>query len=406
MNEKLTNDINKICNMMASVNKMDVRFIDRQGNSQVQVLKHNIPALFQDLNTINDTLMKNATNSYYYFINAYSLHYIATGIWRNNEYNGAIIVGPFLSSVPGEDFISDIISKNSIPVSERRKIQELYQSLSVINNSTSTSIGELLVNLSSNPLIDSKIVTVNNVTPSNNNKTTLKTVIEENKIVIENRYRQQEKLINAIMQGDRKKIDELRISVSDYYLENRIPESPLRSSKNLMLVLNTICRFAAQQGGVHPVYIHEISEKFAILIERAPNFPYLNNLIGVMLYEYCDLVKEFTTSKYSHLIKEAIDFIHLNMGSPFSLQEIATSINTNPSHLSRKFKKETGISITEFINIKRVETAKLYLRNENITITDIAFMVGFNDINYFSRVFKKITSLTPSQYAKKTIIDN
>ena len=80
MNEKLTNDINKICNMMASVNKMDVRFIDRQGNSQVQVLKHNIPALFQDLNTINEKLIKNATNSYYYFINAYSLHYNATGM--------------------------------------------------------------------------------------------------------------------------------------------------------------------------------------------------------------------------------------------------------------------------------------------------------------------------------------
>ena len=125
-----------------------------------------------------------------------------------------------------------------------------------------------------------------------------------------------------------------------------------------------------------------------------------------MLNEYCDLVKEFNTSKYSHLIKEAIDFIHLNLGNPFSLQDIAASINTNPSHLSRKFKKETGSSITEFINIKRIETAKLYLKNENITITDIAFMVGFNDINYFSRVFKKITSFTPSQYAKKTINDN
>ena len=59
------------------------------------------------------------------------------------------------------------------------------------------------------------------------------------------------------------------------------------------------------------------------------------------------------------------------------------------------------MNITEFINQKRIEEAKLYLKRGNISITDIAFMVGFNDLNYFSKVFKKLTSVTPSQYAKR-----
>ncbi len=84
-----------------------------------------------------------------------------------------------------------------------------------------------------------------------------------------------------------------------------------------------------------------------------------------------------------------------------SFNQIANQIHVNPSHLSRKFKEDTGVNITEFINQKRIEEAKLYLKRGNISITDIAFMVGFNDLNYFSKVFKKLTSVTPSQYAKR-----
>jgi two-component system, response regulator YesN len=53
------------------------------------------------------------------------------------------------------------------------------------------------------------------------------------------------------------------------------------------------------------------------------------------------------------------------------------------------------------IDFVRAEEAKLYFQKGNRSVTEIAFMVGFNDLNYFSRVFKKATSLTPSQYIRK-----
>ena len=120
-----------------------------------------------------------------------------------------------------------------------------------------------------------------------------------------------------------------------------------------------------------------------------------------MADEYCDLVNTFATGRYSPIVKKAVDYILLNLGSSLSLNTIANEIHVSPSHLSRKFKEETGMNLTEFINQKRVEEAKLYLQRGYISITDIAFLVGFNDLNYFSKVFKKHTSLTPSQYAKR-----
>lgn len=73
----------------------------------------------------------------------------------------------------------------------------------------------------------------------------------------------------------------------------------------------------------------------------------------------------------------------------------------NPSYLSRKFKEETGFTLTDFINKKRIDEAKIFLNKGDISITDIAFMVGFNDINYFSKVFKKWTTLTPTEFKKR-----
>ena len=61
----------------------------------------------------------------------------------------------------------------------------------------------------------------------------------------------------------------------------------------MAFVLNTLYRVAAERGGVHPVYLHNISERFAILIERTTNIPNLKKLMLLMANEYCDLVELF-----------------------------------------------------------------------------------------------------------------
>lgn len=164
--------------------------------------------------------------------------------------------------------------------------------------------------------------------------------------------------------------------------------------------MNTISRTAAERGGVHPLYIHHISEKFAILIERASSLSVLKQLGEAMVYEYCAAVRDFSTHHYSLLVKKAVNYIHMHLEEDLSLSIIADELYVNASHLSRKFKAETSKSIVDYINQKRIEEAKRYLERGNVSITEVALMVEFNDLNYFSRVFKKTTSLSPSQYSK------
>ncbi|GAA0181381.1 AraC family transcriptional regulator [Clostridium sediminicola] len=399
------NDLLKTCNTLSAVTKMDVRLIDKDGNPILQLVNHNLPAVLQNLENdyqnINDILRNNTITSYYYYINSYRLEYIASGIWENRSFHGFILIGPFISVIPSRDFITDIISNNKLPISERKQLQEFYQSLPVISGNDSNDIGDLLVNLCGHSHIDSELITSDIINPIIN-KEEIKTTIAESKNIIEYRYKYEKNLMNAISKGDNDEVNRILKETNTFFnFNDRIPESPIRSLKNLSLTSNSLFRVAAERGGVHPIYLHNISEKFAIMIERAPNLPYLKKLQTIMINEYCDVVRMFSTSNYSSIVKKAVDYINLNIQTNLSLKSIAEEIHVNPSHLSRQFKKDTNLTVIDYINQKRVDEAKLYLERGNISLTEIALMIGFSNLNYFSRVFKKITSITPSQYIKK-----
>ncbi|MCQ6278792.1 helix-turn-helix transcriptional regulator [Bacillus sp. EB600] len=390
--------------MLNTMTKMDIRLIDLDENALLQIVDHYRPSVLQSFDNeykrINDTLKSNPTNSYYHYINAYGLEYIAAGIWNKADFHGCIIIGPFISSPTVMEFVSDIISRNNLPVSQRQQLEGFYKSLSVVTRNEYSCIGELLVNISKQNYIQSEIITTDIIVPTIN-KEKLKESLFESKQIIEIRYENEKKLMDAIAKGDKETVEHFsKVSTNILDFSNRIPESPIRSAKNIALVLNTLCRIAAERGNLHPIYIHNISEKFAILIERSPNLNHLKSLCMVMINEYCDLVKIYSTKNYSPIVKKAVDYIHFNLEEPLTLNDIAAALNVNPSHLSRKFKEDTNTNIIDYINHKRIDEAKLYLQRGNTSVTEVAFLVGYNDHNYFTRVFKKITSITPSQYMK------
>lgn len=399
------NDFDKICHILNTITKIDIRLIDQDGNAILQIVNHYPPSVLQSIDkeyqAINGTLSNNQSNSYYHYVNSYGLEYVTSGIWNKRCFFGCIVIGPFISSTTVMEFVSDIITRNNLPVSQRQQLEGFYKSLPVITSNEYVSIGELLVDMCRNKHVPSQVIKTNIIMPTIN-KERLKDSLLESKQIIEMRYENEKELMNAIAKGDKEQVSHLsKVSTDILDFSNRIPESPIRSAKNITLVLNTLCRIAAERGHLHPVYIHNISEKFAILIERVPNLNQLKNLCTIMINEYCDLVKAFSTKNYSPIVKKAVDYIHFNLEDPLTLNDIAAAINVNPSYLSRKFKEDTKTNIIDYINHKRVDEAKLYLQRGNVSVTEIAFLVGFNDLNYFTRVFKKITTLTPSQYMKE-----
>lgn len=96
-------------------------------------------------------------------------------------------------------------------------------------------------------------------------------------------------------------------------------------------------------------------------------------------------------------IRRAVDYIRTNYGSPnISLREVADYLKYSSSYLSRQFKKETGLNIVTYINSLRLEEARRLLQTKEYLVYEIAQIVGYNNYNYFSKLYKIKYGVSPS----------
>ena len=104
---------------------------------------------------------------------------------------------------------------------------------------------------------------------------------------------------------------------------------------------------------------------------------------------------------YSEYIKGALDYIHENYEKQISLEDISRYIGISESHLRRSFRRETGMTVVDYITRYRIEKAKRLLETGQYVIGEIYEKVGFSTSQYFSIVFKRYEKISPGQYQKK-----
>lgn len=110
-------------------------------------------------------------------------------------------------------------------------------------------------------------------------------------------------------------------------------------------------------------------------------------------------------SQPSSITNNVIDMMHRNLHqTQLSLKSIAIKNGIAPDSLSKRFKRETGMPLYQYFLQLKINVAKSMLANLNYRITDLADFLGIEDQYYFSRLFKKKTGLSPSNYRKQIIM--
>lgn len=113
------------------------------------------------------------------------------------------------------------------------------------------------------------------------------------------------------------------------------------------------------------------------------------------------LYSEIPYTSYSKHVQKAKDFIDHHYADPLSLRYVASKIYLNPTYLGYLFKKEIGISFSDYLTQCRIEMAKHLLKDFHYTSLQTASAVGYQDVKYFRKVFQKKTGLSPASFQKQ-----
>ncbi|SDC54851.1 two-component system, response regulator YesN [Paenibacillus sp. UNCCL117] len=114
--------------------------------------------------------------------------------------------------------------------------------------------------------------------------------------------------------------------------------------------------------------------------------------------------EEWQSRYSSNAVSRAIRYIEEHYAEQLSLQQVASHVHLNAAYFSHLFKKETGRSFVNFLIDVRMDKAKLLLSNTNLNVTEVSGKVGYDLPNYFAKLFKINTGLTPKEYRKHHMI--
>ncbi len=314
------------------------------------------------------------------------------------------IAGPYINSEITQKTIIDSATRYNIPQSLRNQIEKYYTTVPVytdedIIRSLFNALGvELWGSMEKFTTKALNLAPIDKSFPEVVEK--LNQQIDDPLLamqLIESRYEGERELMQAVSQGITHKAEQIISNSSELMLEMRVPD-PVRNMKNYVIVANVLFRKAVEQGGVHPFYIDGVSSDFARKVEKIKSVQEGIDMMHDMIYKYCNLVKKHSMKNYSMIIQKVITLIDSDLTADLSLHKLAQSLNVNASYLSSLFKKETGMTLTEYVSKKRIDHAAFLLTSTNLQIQGVAQHCGIFDVNYFTKMFKKYTGKTPREY--------
>ena len=348
------------------------------------------------------------TNTIYRLHDRFRCNYILFQL-PDSEPVTYVTIGPYILEELPKNYLLELAQEYSLPPETYTQIEKYYLDLPFVANEQTLltilyTLGEYLWgdvdNFSlqdSNDLLDviwESITSAPKISEPVEPALTMQTM--------EERYGVEKALFHAVSSGQIHKAEMALNTLGARQYEQRTAD-PIRNLKNYTIILNTLLRKAAEAGAVHPIHIDTLSSRYARKIELIHTEAAAMALQKEMIHKYCLLVTNHSLKGYSLLVRKVLTRIDTDLTADLTLKTQAELLNVNPSYLSTLFKKETGSTLTEYVNRKRIEHAIFLLNSTDMQIQLIAQYCGFPDVNYFTKTFKKHVGKTPKEY-RDTIV--
>lgn len=181
-----------------------------------------------------------------------------------------------------------------------------------------------------------------------------------------------------------------------------LANSALRQWKNTFIVTATLVSRSAIRGGMDSNDALSLSDSYIQRCELLDSVDRLQNLQFHMLLDYTERVEKLRLGKSpSKLTKEIANYVQKHIHEPIDIEELSQAVYMSRCHLATRFKKETGMTLTEYILKEKIDEAKCLLRYTDKPLSSIGGYLGFSSQSHFSNVFRKLTGESPKEYRNK-----
>lgn len=182
----------------------------------------------------------------------------------------------------------------------------------------------------------------------------------------------------------------------------KLSNNPLRNSLYHYIVAVALITRFCMENGLDGELAYTLSDLYIQKGDVCTNLSDLEALHREMIFDFAERMRAIKKKNiYSKKIVQSLDYIHAHLHEKIMVDDLAEELELNKTYLCTLFKKETGLTIAQYIENERIEAAKNMLTYSDYSFIDISNYLNFNSHSHFIKVFKKHTGMTPREFSNK-----
>ena len=201
--------------------------------------------------------------------------------------------------------------------------------------------------------------------------------------------------------GDFKAMDEIK-KMFNPKVQGHLSDDPIRNIKYLFVCSVALACRSAISGGMPQEDAYNASDLYIQKMDHLKTEDEVKNLAYDMFYFFTNYMANLDKKKVvSKNIATVMEYIRYHLHEKIQVTELAEKVQLNPNYLSVLFKKETGLTISEYIMSQKLDTAANMLKHSDYSYSEISAILAFSSQSHFTSAFSKKTGMTPKEYRMK-----
>lgn len=325
------------------------------------------------------------------------------GLVRNPQTGQSVLIGPVVSLMPSETSVRNIMKDYAIPSEYKEQLTELYQFTPVYSFHQFCHFLALFYQELWHDAIQIEVyLNLHSASEdlSRASRHLMKSYDIKETEQFHNTYHYERMYLDYIRNGN---VDGLKAFFSNSFplQVGQIADNPLRQAKNILITTVTLATRCAIEGGLDIESAYQLSDIYIQEGEKLQSVDTLYQLQYDMLLDFTRRVARARLPRDTTPdIYKCIQYVKQHTNQPVSVSDVAAHIGKSRSYISRRFKKELGFQISDFIMRCKLEEARALLAYTDKSLSEISHYLCFSSQAYFQNVFKKKFGITPGEYRR------